>query len=161
MIKGLLLATVSVGLLCSAQLNAQDSAEKVQMVLDNVQQLSEQFDELSENVNDWSKQVQSITANITKEPQGTSETVASPVDLAAGETLYKANCKNCHGPTAKGMASFPKLAGKDTDYLASRLMQYRSGEKVGANTPLMMPQAAKLTDEDIANVVQYIVKNFE
>ena len=82
-------------------------------------------------------------------------------DVGAGETLYKSVCKNCHGPTAKGMASFPKLAGNDAEYLAKRLQQYRAGEKVGPNSALMSPHAVELSDEDIEAVAAYISTSFE
>ena len=82
-------------------------------------------------------------------------------DASSGETLYQDVCKNCHGPTAKGMASFPKLAGQNVAYLVSRLEQYRAGEKVGPNTALMMPLAADLSDEDIANLAAYITTAFD
>lgn len=85
-----------------------------------------------------------------------SDNSSEDVDVAAGEAIYKKSCKSCHGPKAQGMASFPKLAGNPPEYIASRLMQYRAGEKIGPNTPLMQPQAAKLSDEDIANIVGYI-----
>ena len=81
---------------------------------------------------------------------------ATAADPAAGETLYAGVCRNCHGPTAKGMASFPKLAGRPADYLTERLVQYRSGEKVGPNTPLMAPHAADLSDRDIADLAAFI-----
>ena len=61
----------------------------------------------------------------------------------SGEALYQSVCKNCHGPTAKGMASFPKLAGRTADYLEERLGQYRAGDRVGPNTALMRPHAAE------------------
>lgn len=77
-------------------------------------------------------------------------------DTAAGEEIYQSVCRNCHGPSAKGMASFPKLAGQDAAYLESRLIQYREGEAVGPNTALMAPHAAALSDEDIANIAGYI-----
>lgn len=77
-------------------------------------------------------------------------------DSSAGEELYQSVCKNCHGPTARGMASFPKLAGQPTDYLMARLQQYRADEKVGPNTALMQPHATGLSDEDIANLAAYI-----
>lgn len=80
-------------------------------------------------------------------------------DQAAAK-LYKKVCRNCHGPTAKGMASFPGLTGQTAEYLAMRLMQYRSGEKVGPNTALMAPQAAKLSDGDIAGLTAYIAVTF-
>lgn len=82
-------------------------------------------------------------------------------DIALGEELYQDSCKNCHGPKAKGMASFPKLAGHESAYLAERLTTYRAGEKVGPNTALMAPMAADLTDEDIASLALYISETFE
>ncbi len=78
------------------------------------------------------------------------------VDLKSGEKIYKSVCKNCHGPTGKGMASFPKLVDNTAEYLADRLKQYRSGEKIGPNTALMAPQATSLTDQDIADIAAYL-----
>ena len=86
---------------------------------------------------------------------------ANAQDAAAGETLYQSVCKNCHGPTAKGMASFPKLAGNTAEYLSTRLERYRAGEKVGPNTALMRPHAKELSDEDIAALAEYIATAFE
>jgi cytochrome c553 len=86
---------------------------------------------------------------------------ANAQDAAAGEKLYQGSCRSCHGPTAKGMASFPKLAGQSAEYLSSRLEQYRAGDKVGPNSALMMPLAAKLSDDDIANLAVYIASSFE
>ncbi|MCP1167716.1 c-type cytochrome [Limimaricola litoreus] len=77
-------------------------------------------------------------------------------DIAIGEELYQDTCKNCHGPKAQGMASFPKLTGHEATYLVERLTAYREGEKVGPNTALMAPMAADLTDEDIARLALYI-----
>jgi len=99
-------------------------------------------------------------ANAEGETEGSGVDVAA-ADLKAGEGLYKKVCRACHGPKAQGMASFPKLAGNDADYLASRLHQYRDGEKVGPNSALMMPVAAKLSDDDIANVAAYIATGIE
>ncbi len=79
---------------------------------------------------------------------------------AAAERKYAEVCKTCHGPTGKGMASFPRLAGRDADYITSRLQQYRAGEKVGPNSALMMPHAAQLTDDEIANLAAYISSTF-
>ncbi|MDJ0629121.1 MAG: c-type cytochrome [Rhodobacter sp.] len=81
------------------------------------------------------------------------ETVA---DIAAAEKLYKRECRGCHGPTAKGLASYPRLVGHPADYIAGRLKQYRAGEKLGPNTPLMAPRARKLSDDDIFNLAGFI-----
>lgn len=86
---------------------------------------------------------------------------AAAQDIEAGGALYKTQCRSCHGPTAKGMASYPKLTGKSVDHLVDRLRQYRAGRKVGPNTPLMAPRARKLSDDDIVNITTYIVTTFE
>lgn len=83
------------------------------------------------------------------------------VDIAAGEEIYQDTCRSCHGPKAQGMASFPKLAGHDAEYLEIRLEQYKAGETVGFNSGLMIPVASALSDEDIANVAAYISETFE
>ncbi len=82
-------------------------------------------------------------------------------DIVAGEEIYQGNCSNCHGRSAQGMASFPKLVGHDADYLETRLEQYRAGERVGPNSALMIPVARELSDADIDNVVAYITTTFE
>ena len=77
-------------------------------------------------------------------------------DVAAGEALYKRECRGCHGPTAKGLASYPRLVDHPLEYLVDRLKRYRAGEKFGPNTPLMAPRAKKLSDEDIVNVANFV-----
>lgn len=86
---------------------------------------------------------------------------AQGAEPAAGQEIYASVCKNCHGPTGKGMASFPSLAGNDAEYIDTRLTQYRAGETVGPNTLLMSPLAAELSDEDIANLAAYISTEFQ
>lgn len=86
---------------------------------------------------------------------------ASAQDIDAGEKLYKKECRACHGPSAKGVSSAPGLAGKPADYLTQRLKQYRAGERLGPNAPLMAPRAKKLSDDDISNVFHFLVTTFE
>lgn len=90
---------------------------------------------------------------------GTAE--AQQTDIDAGETIYSKVCVNCHGPAGQGLASFPALAGRDAEYIASRLTQYRAGEKVGANSALMMPNAVDLSDDDIASLAAYVSTTFQ
>lgn len=86
---------------------------------------------------------------------------SSAADTAAGEKMYASSCAQCHGRTGRGMASFPSVEGQEEDYLANRLEQYREGEDVGPNSGLMKPVAAKLSDEDIANLSAFIAANFQ
>ncbi|MBJ3763341.1 c-type cytochrome [Maribius pontilimi] len=102
------------------------------------------------------------SAHATEETEAAEATEATEMaDAAAGEEIYQSVCKNCHGQKAQGMASFPKLSDKDFEYITMRLEQYRSGEKVGANSALMMPHAAELSDDDIANLAEYITTSFD
>ena len=82
-------------------------------------------------------------------------------DVGAGEQRYNVNCVNCHGNAGKGMASFPPIVGRDADYIANRLMQYRAREKVGPNSAIMMSLVADLTDEEIANLAVYVSTTFQ
>ncbi|HIC80699.1 MAG TPA: c-type cytochrome [Kiloniellaceae bacterium] len=82
-------------------------------------------------------------------------------DAAAGEARYAETCINCHGKAGKGMASFPSIVGRDADYIADRLMQYRAREMVGPNSAIMMSWAEKLSDEEIANLAAYISATFQ
>ncbi|NNU81979.1 c-type cytochrome [Halovulum dunhuangense] len=86
---------------------------------------------------------------------------AGEADVAAGEKAYQQVCRNCHGPKAQGMSAYPKLADKEADYLTERLETYRAGERIGPNSPLMIPFAQELSDEDIVNIVGYITTAFK
>ncbi|MEO0746076.1 MAG: c-type cytochrome [Pseudomonadota bacterium] len=78
-------------------------------------------------------------------------------DETAGEKLYRRNCRACHGATAGGAASYPKLVGHPTGFLVDRVARYRAGERFGANTPLMAQGVRKLSDQNIADVAAFIV----
>ncbi len=82
---------------------------------------------------------------------------AAAGDIEAGQKRYKRECRQCHGPTAKGVSSYPKLLNHSAAYLTDKLQRYRAGEKIGPNTPLMAPRAKKLKDKDIADLAAFIV----
>ena len=77
-------------------------------------------------------------------------------DIKAGETRYAQNCGNCHGPAGMGLASYPKLKGKEVPYLIDRLKTYRAGTKVGPNSSLMIMMAQPLSDAEIDNLAAYL-----
>ena len=77
-------------------------------------------------------------------------------DAIAGKMRYNQTCINCHGPAGKGAASYPKISGKEIPYIIDKLETYRSGTKIGPNSGLMIMMAKPLTDEEIANVAEYL-----
>ncbi len=79
----------------------------------------------------------------------------------AGERLAHAkgkatgqSCVDCHGADGNAPidATYPRLGGQYGDYLAHALQAYRSGDRQHA---LMTPQAANLSDQDIADLAAY------
>jgi len=80
-----------------------------------------------------------------------------------GEKIYRAGiadssvpaCAACHGPAGAGVPiRFPHLAGQHADYTLAQMKAFRTGER--ANAPMMRTIAAKMTDEDMAAVSDYI-----
>ncbi len=65
-------------------------------------------------------------------------------------------CAACHGTNGKSPANiYPHLAGQWAPYLENALKAYRAGERTGGMTAMMTPQAAALTDQDIADIAAY------
>jgi len=77
-------------------------------------------------------------------------------DIDAGKARYSQNCGNCHGPAGMGLASYPKISGKEVPYLVDRLKTYRSGKKIGPNSALMIMMASELSDVEIVNLAAYL-----
>ena len=73
-------------------------------------------------------------------------------DPEAGEALAE-SCAACHGADGNSNnPEWPKIAGQNERYLRDSLKAYRDGQR---QDPLMMGEAANLSDEDIANLAAY------
>ena len=77
-------------------------------------------------------------------------------DAIAGKVRYNQTCINCHGPAGKGASSYPKISGKEVAYTIEKLGIYRSGIEIGPNSALMIMGAKALTNEEIANIAEYL-----
>jgi cytochrome c553 len=77
-------------------------------------------------------------------------------DSEAGKIRYAKTCINCHGPAGKGVASYPKISGKEVSYITTMLKTYRDGIEVGPNSGLMIMMAKPLTDNEIADLAAYL-----
>lgn len=65
-----------------------------------------------------------------------------------------APCAQCHGVDGGGAGNpaWPKLAGQFPEYLVEQLEAFKSG---GRKDPLMTPQAAKLSEQDMWDLAAY------
>jgi cytochrome c553 len=85
--------------------------------------------------------------------------------VAAGQKLYRGGnmstgvpaCAGCHGPIASGIpAQYPRLSGQYAEYTVSQLMAFRSGERANDPQQMMRTVAARLSDQEIKAVADYI-----
>lgn len=84
---------------------------------------------------------------------------------SAGEKIYRAGipganipaCASCHGPSGAGIpAQFPRLAGQHADYTSAQLRLFRSGERANDPAKMMRMISARMSDEEISAVADYI-----
>jgi cytochrome c553 len=84
---------------------------------------------------------------------------------SAGEKIYRAGipgagipaCASCHGPSGAGIpAQFPRLAGQHADYTSTQLKLFRSGERANDPAKMMRMISARMSDEEISAVADYI-----
>jgi cytochrome c553 len=62
-------------------------------------------------------------------------------------------CDSCHGPNGNSVnPDWPRLAGQSAVYVAGQLRLFRAQTR---SNPVMMPLAAGLSDQDIADVAVY------
>ena len=110
------------------------------------------------------QEVLDVTAYFSQQKQ--SGGAAEPTLAAQGERLYRGGnpesgvpaCGGCHGPAGlgAGLAKFPRISGQHADYVAQTLGMFRSGTRANDPNGMMRGVAARLTDQEIAAVSQYV-----
>jgi cytochrome c553 len=65
-----------------------------------------------------------------------------------------AMCAGCHGTTAQGRGSFPKLAGQQPEYLKKQLQNFKKGTRKGGP---MNAITSSLSEQDINEIAAYLV----
>jgi cytochrome c553 len=82
-----------------------------------------------------------------------------------GEKIFKGGvaangvpaCGSCHGPNGAGIpVQFPRLGGQHAEYTVAQLKAFRSGERANDAAKVMRTIAAKLSDQEIVAVADYI-----
>lgn len=91
---------------------------------------------------------------------------ADPALADAGARLYRAGtatsgvpaCSGCHGPAGMGnnLARFPRISGQHADYTKQTLTYFRDGTRANDPNGMMRGVAARMTDQEIAAVSQYV-----
>ena len=79
--------------------------------------------------------------------------------IKKGETLAKSralDCSVCHGADLQGLGPVPGIAGRSPSYLARQMFDMQVGARHGEWAELMKPIVAKLTEEDLVNIVAYV-----
>ena len=79
--------------------------------------------------------------------------------IKKGETLAKSralDCSVCHGADLQGVGPVPGIAGRSPSYLARQMFDMQAGARRGEWADLMKPIVAKLTEDDLVNIVAYV-----
>ncbi len=97
--------------------------------------------------------------------KSTPRAARDAVLVKQGETIYRGGvvakgvpaCAACHSPNGAGMpAQFPRIAGQHADYTVTQLKAFRGGQRANDPAQMMRGAAAKMSDQEIAAVAEYI-----
>jgi len=67
-------------------------------------------------------------------------------------TLLSISCAGCHGTDGKSPGSIPTIGGKSSDFIATALRQFSTGQRAGT---VMGRHATGYTDEEIQLIADY------
>jgi cytochrome c553 len=82
-----------------------------------------------------------------------------------GQQIYRggiaakgvAACASCHGPSGAGIpAQFARVAAQYSEYSAAQLQAFRTGERANDPGKMMRAIAARLSDQEIRSVSEYM-----
>ncbi len=84
---------------------------------------------------------------------------------ARGQKFYRGGnletgvpaCAGCHGPTGTGIpGQYPRIAGQYVEYVEAQLKAFRSGTRANDPNGMMRGVTARMTDQEISAVAQYV-----
>jgi cytochrome c553 len=86
-------------------------------------------------------------------PKGSIETGRRLVET--GGDGKSTPCTACHGLQLEGLGPIPRLAGLSPSYIVRQLHDFRNGARTGPWSPLMAPNVANLTLDDMVALAAY------
>jgi len=73
-----------------------------------------------------------------------------------GETLFFSKaCSSCHGASAEGSTTYPRLANKKEVYLLKKLHYYKLGKVSSVSQQMMAQFIQKLTEKNIKDLAYF------
>ena len=94
-------------------------------------------------------------------PRGETFCLSKPVEakpvsaeFAVGAQHYN-QCAACHGVAGEGGVG-PALAGQTADDIVAKLVKYKNGETIGAQSAMMWGQASWMTEQDMRDIANYV-----
>jgi cytochrome c553 len=90
--------------------------------------------------------------------------VESPEAATMGKALYEEGnrasgvpaCVGCHQANGAGHEQYPRLAGQRQAYTVQQLTEFKSGARSNDRAHVMRAVAARLTDNEIKAVAEYL-----
>lgn len=91
-------------------------------------------------------------------------TVSDDKLAAAGKTIYDDGntesgvpaCAGCHQPAGEGNERYPRLAGQHATYTVAQVQAFKAGTRTNDKARVMRAVAARMTEQEIAAVAEYI-----
>jgi cytochrome c553 len=107
------------------------------------------------------EQIKGVAQYFSSQPPVKGDGSSNPALADKGKALYENGaperdieaCTVCHGHSGEGVNTQPRLAGQHRDYVATGMLQYRSGLR---ENKVMQHVTEKMTDDEIAAVVDYV-----
>jgi cytochrome c553 len=107
------------------------------------------------------EQIKGVAQYFSSQPAVKGEGSSNPALAGKGKLMYENGaperdieaCTVCHGHSGEGINTQPRLAGQHRDYVATAMLQYRSGLR---ENKVMQRVTGKMTDDEIAAVVDYV-----
>ncbi len=86
-----------------------------------------------------------------------SQVLADEASYNRGEMLFFSKaCSSCHGPSAEGSSTYPKLANKDSKYLIDKMKNFKNGKAITVSQQMMSQFVEKLTDKDMQDLAYFL-----
>jgi cytochrome c553 len=103
------------------------------------------------------QELSDVSAYIQTLPIPSNNGKGPGTDLERGQSLYDANCVECHHDFGQGDAAkfYPVLAGQHYKYMLRQITDIRDGRRRNAN-PDMVKVVKKYSDAELSAVVDYM-----